>query len=158
MIWRFELSLFPECNRSDCSDSHACCDGHNTIHCFYTWMTWILHSLSSLNLFKSWQFMLHYSTLLVLIIRLKPFLHEINWNFSNKQSTDLLYSSDVFLTVRMTNKPWIQRSNAQEQTFLHTYSEVFQRRCSGPQSISKVLHISWDNRCEIRSTDRMFCL
>lgn len=49
-----------------------------------TWATWILHSLSSLNLFKSWQFMLYYSTLLVLIMRLKPFLHEINWNFKIK--------------------------------------------------------------------------
>lgn len=75
-------------------DSHISCDRHNAIHCFYTWMTWILHSLSNVNLFNSWQFMLYYSTLLVLIIRLKSFLHEINWNFE-KPKHGLLFSKQL---------------------------------------------------------------
>lgn len=76
------------------ADSHTSRDRHNAIHCFYTWMTWILHSLSNLNLFKSWQFMLYYSTLLVLIIRLKSFLHEINWNFE-KAKHEMLFSKQL---------------------------------------------------------------
>lgn len=52
--------------------------------------------------------MLHYSTLLVLIIRLKPFLHEINQNFSKKQTNKqasgaLFQATDIFLSMSMTN-------------------------------------------------------
>lgn len=123
------------------ADSHTFCDRHNAIHCFYTWMTWILHSLSSLNLFKSWQFMLYYSTLLVLIIRLKSFLHEINWNFKKTQARPAVFkATEIFPTVKFTNKLQIQRRNAEDQTFLCPYPEVFRWVQSRLRSISHILH------------------
>lgn len=136
-------------------DSHTSCDRHNAIHCFYTWMTWLLHSLSSLNLFKSWQFMLYYSTLLVLIIRLKSFLHEINWNFK-KSKQGLLFSKQLkffWLGDWQTN---YKSRGAMQKT---KPSSIYNLKCSderdqGRERVVKCCTLPNTLWCEIRSAGR----
>lgn len=115
-------------------------------------MTWILHSLSSLNLFKSWQFMLYYSTLLVLIIRLKPVLHEINWNFKIK--TKLFSRQLKFSWVWDGPTSHKCRGAMQETKLCSIHILKPSDGCAqGPEALAKYLSVENTLWCEICSAD-----
>lgn len=136
-LWFEDLNCacLPNATEVMAVDSHTPHDG------LMLFTALIQHSLSSLNLFKSWQFVLYYSTLLVLIVRLKSFLHEINWNFKKTQQ-GLLFSKQLrFSLLRLTNKLQTQ-SNAEDQTFLHPHPEAFRWVRSQPGSAGQAWHPS----------------